>query len=76
MTRVANGMGVTDLSVSGVAKEEAVLDRLFLRSDSRSSMKLSCKSKLGIHYSVFTHNRRKQAKLACINNGYRTCILS
>jgi hypothetical protein len=53
-----------------------VLDWLFLRSDSGSSMKLSCKSKLGIHYSVFTHNRRKQAKLACINNGYRTCILS
>ena len=76
MLGVADGAGVTSSSIGSVEEEEAVLDRLLLRSDSGSSMKFFDMLKLGIHYLVFIHKRRKQAKLACRNNGYRTCILS
>ena len=38
MIGVANGAGVTGLTVEGVAKEEAVRDRFFLRSASRFLM--------------------------------------
>jgi hypothetical protein len=76
MTEVADIAGVTGSSVGGVAEEETALERLFLRSDSGLSMKFSGRSKPGIHYLVFIHNKRKQAELAYINNSYHICILS
>jgi hypothetical protein len=48
----------------------------FLRSDFGFSMKFVGKAKLVIHYPVFIHNRRKQAKLSYMSNGYYTDISS
>ena len=70
ITVVADGVGVTGSFVDGVEEEEVARDRFYLRSDSGSSMKLYDKSKPGIHYPIFIHNRRKQAKLSYINNGH------
>jgi hypothetical protein len=72
---VADGAEVTGSFVGGVA-EEAVRDRFFLRSASGFVVYLSGREKPVIHYPVFIHNRRKQAKLPGINNGYLTFILS
>jgi hypothetical protein len=73
---VADGAEVTGSFVSGVAEEEAVCDRFFLSSASGFAVYLSGREKPVIHYPVFIHNRRKQAKLPGINNVYLTCILS
>ena len=61
---VANGAGATSLFVGGLADEEMLRDRFFLRSASRFLVKFIGKSKLVSHYLVFIYNRRKLAKLS------------
>jgi hypothetical protein len=60
----------------GVAEEGLTQSQDFLRSDSRFSMKFVGKAKPVIHYPIFIHNRRKQAKLSYMTNGYYTDISS
>jgi hypothetical protein len=55
---IAASTGASGLVASGVAEEEEVQDLFFLRSASRSGMKLSGRLKPLKHYPVFTHNRR------------------
>jgi hypothetical protein len=71
-----DGIWVIGSSVGGVAEEEVALDLFFLRSACGLEMKFSSKEKPVMHYPIFTHNRRKHERLACIDNSYHTCILS
>jgi hypothetical protein len=73
---VATGTGVSSSVVGGVVEEVEARDPFFLRSASRSGIKLSDELKPLLHYPVFIHNRRKHARLACKSNGYHTYILS
>jgi hypothetical protein len=73
---VAAGTGVSSSIVSGVAEEVDARDPFLLRSASGSGMKLSDKLKQLLHYPIFTHNRRKHARLAYESNGYHTYTLS
>jgi hypothetical protein len=53
--------------VDGVAEEEEAQDPFFLRSAYKFGMNLSGKSKPLMHYLVFTHNRRRHRRLACMS---------
>jgi hypothetical protein len=53
--------------VGGVAEEVEARDPFFHRSASGSRTKLSDKSKPLMHSPVFTHNRRKHRRLACMS---------
>jgi hypothetical protein len=64
---VAAGTGMRSSVVGGVAKEVEARDPFFLRGASGSKMKLSIKSKPLMYYPVFTHNRRKHSRLACMS---------
>jgi hypothetical protein len=76
MSEVANGAGVTGSTAGGVAEEEAVRDLFFLRYAFRIIGVVFRQDELVIHYPVFIHNRRKHERLACMSNGYHTCISS
>jgi hypothetical protein len=67
MLGVVDGAGSSSSTIGGVAEEAA--------SD-LSSLGAPPNCQCSYIIPVFIHNRRKQAKLACINNGYHTCILS
>jgi hypothetical protein len=69
---IVAGTGVSSLVVGGVVEEVEAQDPFFLRSASRSGMKLSDRSKPLLHYPVFTHNRRKHERLAYMSTGYHT----
>jgi hypothetical protein len=72
----ADGVGVTGSFVSGVAKEETVRDRSFLRSASRFSVKFV--GKLNQTNTILfssTIGENKQSYLV-MSNGYYKCILS
>jgi hypothetical protein len=64
---VAASTGMSGSVVGGVAEEEEAQDLFFLRSASGSAMKLSGNAKPLMHYPVFTHNRRKHGRLACMS---------
>jgi hypothetical protein len=64
---VAASIGMSGSVVSGVVEEVEAQDPFFLRSASGSKMKLFGKSKPLMHYPVFTHNRRKHRRLACMS---------
>jgi hypothetical protein len=67
---VGAGTRVSGSVAGGVANEAEVWDLFFPRSASGLGMKLSGRLKPLIHYPVFTHNRRKHERLACMSNGY------
>jgi hypothetical protein len=76
MLGVADGAGSSGSTIGGVAEEEAARDRFFLRVPPDCQRSCSVGHNWTYNIPIFIHNRRKQAKLACINNGYLTCILS
>jgi hypothetical protein len=69
---IAAGTGVSSLVVGGVAEEVEARDPFFLRSAFGLGMKLSDRSKPLLHYPIFTHNRRKPERLACMSTSFHT----